>query len=186
LGIIAPARRQITQLSEVIIMAESWNDTLLKAQGMIDADEAGSISQDVKNAYQMLATVGTQQFESTGETPVNVQKAIKETLRGQNGYPWRKGGGGVLPATALSVVDSLCSEAANSFGRAFDECGEGIRAFLTPHGRSTKASYLDGSDYGAHISSVIKKNATSLYKAEVWDGTLDGLSSAIMEDDESE
>ena len=186
MGYIAPTRRQITQLSEVIIMAESWNDTLLKAQQMIDADEAGNITNDVRQAFSMLSNVGNQQYEATGETPESIQKAIKETLRNYPGYPWRKGGGGVLPATALSVVDSLSTDAANSFGRAFDECGEGIRAFLTPHGRSSKQSYSDGADYGAYIGKSIKKTATSLYKAGTWDGTLDGLSSAIMEDDEQE
>ena len=53
-------------------MAESWNDTLLKAQQMIDADEAGNITTDVRQAFEMLSNVGNQQYEATGETPESI------------------------------------------------------------------------------------------------------------------
>jgi len=163
-------------------MAETWNDTVIKVEGMINADESGKIEESLKIVAVHMLDMG-----NTNEgLQVQMTKSLREALRGQVGYPWRKGGGGILSATALSVVDTLMSEAASSFATAFDECGTGLRAVLTPHGKSKKNSYANGADYGNFIARTIKKNATTLVREGTWDGTLDGLINSILEDDEEE
>ena len=160
-------------------MVETWNDTKLKVNTMIDADEQGSIDESLRVVCSHLIATG----DAKPDMQDQMTKSLKEVLRGQNGYPWRRGGGGILSATALSVVDSICAEAASSFATAFDECGTGIRALLTPHGKSKKNSYSDGADYGNSVARAIRKNATQLFKDGVWDGSMDGLNNAILADD---
>lgn len=160
-------------------MVETWNDTKLKVNTMIDADEQGTIDESLRVVCGHLIATG----DAKPDMQEQMTKSLKEVLRGQNGYPWRRGGGGILSATALSVVDSICAEAASSFATAFDECGVGIRALLTPHGKSKKNSYSDGADYGQYVAKSIRKNATQLFKDEVWDGSMDGLQDAILPDD---
>jgi hypothetical protein len=163
-------------------MVETWNDTKLKVNTMIDADEAGTIDESLRVVCGHLIATG----DAKPDMQLQMTKSLKEVLRGQNGYPWRRGGGGILSATALSVVDSICSEAASSFATAFDECGSGIRALLTPHGKSKKNSYADGADFGQYIAVKIRKTATGLFKDETWDGTMDGLQDAIIADEPEE
>jgi len=160
-----------------VLKMETWEDTKKKVETMIAADDRGSLDEGLKVvAVQLIAT-----GDSKPEMQEQMTKTLKEALRGCHGYPWRRGGGGILSAAALSTVDAIVSDVETAFAEAFDSC-VGVQALLLPHGKSKNTHFASGADYASTLTKTIRKNATTLYKAG-WDGSLDGLGISSQEEE---
>jgi|TARA_R100000030_G_scaffold8690_6_gene5941 hypothetical protein len=151
-----------------VVNMETWEETKKKVNAMIDAN-GDSLDENLRIVSKHLMEAG----DNNPLSQPQMAKSLRETLRGCNGYPWRRGGGGILSATALSTVDGIVADVESAFSQAFDSC-VGVRAFLLPHGKSKNTHFENGADYASMLTKTIRKNATQLYKAG-WDGTLEGL-----------
>ncbi len=156
---------------------ETWEDTKRKVEAMIEANGDNLDESLVIVCHHLMS-----QGDTKVETQQQMAKSLKEVLRGCNGYPWRRGGGGILSATALSTVDAIVADVQSAFAEAFDSCGDGVRAFLLPHGKSKNSHFADGADYASTLTKTIRKNATNLYKLG-WDGTIEGLGFSLQEEE---
>lgn len=158
---------------------ETWEDTKNKVNTMIEADTLGSLDDGLRIVCTHLIATG----DSKPEMQEQMAKSLREVLRGSHGYPWRRGGGGILSATALSTVDAIVANVEDNFATAFNIGGAGLRALLVPHGKSKKSHFDNGADYASTLTKTIRKNATTLFKAG-WDGNLETLDTYSSQEEE--
>ena len=158
---------------------ETWEETRNKVNKMIEADTQNSIDESLKIVCTHLIANG----DSKVEMQEQMAKSLREVLRGCHGYPWRRGGGGILSATALSTVDAIVTNVEDAFSTAFNSGGAGLRALLVPHGKSKKSHFDNGADYASTLTKTIRKNATTLFKAG-WDGNLETLDTYSSQEEE--
>jgi hypothetical protein len=159
-----------------------WNDRIVGP--LQEAINAGVFDEGTATTLGYLVNLGNSQ--SDDETQLDaIARSIKELCKGKAGSPFgRRGKKPTLPSGALAVSDSLCAEIATTAEEWYNSNGA-YAAVILRHGRSAgNPQFVDGAEYGASVSKKCSGVLKSLYKAETWDGTLEGLLSIDMTEEE--
>jgi|TARA_R100001244_G_scaffold95763_1_gene71860 hypothetical protein len=161
-----------------------WDSVKVRINEMLAADsEINAIPAEIAQMARSLLNIGDGNPANWG----TVTDSVKSLLKPYPGYPYKRGNQGILPAAARAVVDSACAEIDRAFSAAFAETEQFAQPLLRKHGKSTgAATYGDASAYGSALAKKARGAATKLYKAGVWDGTLEGLSNCVEYDTEEE
>tara|TARA_B100001250_G_C19813694_1_gene797086 strand:+ start:3904 stop:4410 length:507 start_codon:yes stop_codon:yes gene_type:complete len=161
-----------------------WESVKLKVNGMLEGDaEIQAIPEDISSLATMLLEAG----DANEASRENLLVSVKGMLKGYPGYPWIRGNQGILPAAAKAVVDSASEQIREAAINFWEATSEYSQPFLRKHGKSKGSPvYTDAHDYANSLVKKVKKNASDLYKAEEWDGSLAGLADVSSYDDVTE
>ena len=159
---------------------QEWNDRIVGP--LQDAIDAGVFDEGTAVTLGYLVNLGNNSNEADLE---GVAKSIKELCKGKPGSPFgRRGKPPALPSGPLAVADQLSADIVETFSDAF-ESNEAYRAVILRHGRSKGSrNHIDGNAYAATIVKSVMTVLKDSYKDESWDGTSEGLSALISDEEE--
>ena len=159
---------------------QEWNDRIVgPLQEAIDADV---FDEGTAETLGYLVNLGNNSNEAD---LVGVAKSIKELCKGKPGSPFgRRGKPPALPSGPLAVADQLNADIVETFSNAFNS-NDAFRAVILRHGRSKGSrNHLDGNAYASTIAKSAMTVLKDAYKIGSWDGTYEGLSSLISDEEE--
>lgn len=161
-----------------------WDSVKIKVNQMLDGDvEVQAIPSDVVTLAQMLITTG----DNNTTTRDSLTNSIKDMLKPYDGYPWKRGNQGILPAAAKAVVDTACETIRDAAREFYVTTEQYTQPLIRKHGKSSGSpNYSDADEYAGELAAKARRTATKLFKEKSWDGTVAGLSDCISYDDTEE
>ena len=114
-----------------------------------------------------------------------VWDSIKSLIRGMPGSPVRRGIKPSLPASVRVVVDSVVQTVEDA-SRNFFNHDSTIQAVILKHGKAGGGAFADATEYASYMGKKARSSMTKAFKAETWDGTLEGLTDGMPVHDEEE
>ena len=158
-----------------------WDSVKMKVDSCLEGDVDGVIPGDVRSLASMLIETGDNNVDNRAALANSIKAMLKDFPSGK--AVWRRGNQGLLPAAAMVVVDSACEEIRAAAYDFFEATQQYSQPLLRKHGKSKGAPvYVDADDYANSLAKKARGTARDLFKAEEWDGSLDGLSACAEYD----
>tara|TARA_R110001592_G_scaffold224032_2_gene479579 strand:- start:22568 stop:23047 length:480 start_codon:yes stop_codon:yes gene_type:complete len=154
----------------------NWNSHVLELEEFMQTD---AVSEQLGQVLQFQINLGN----ANEEQRERVWDSIKSLIRGMPGSPVRRGIKPSLPAAVRVVVDSVVNTLESSATDFFNSDGV-IQAVVLKHGKAGGGSYANATEYANYLGKKARSNMTKAYKAQTWDGSLDGLLQIELNDEE--
>ena len=169
-------RYKVNKMSEV-----DWESVKTKVDSCLEGDIDSVIPGDVRSLAAMLIETGDNNVDNRSALANSIKAMLKDFPSGK--AVWRRGNQGLLPAAAMVVVDAACEEIRAAAYDFFEATAQYSQPLIRKHGKSKGSPvYTDAADYANSLAKKARGTARDLFKAEEWDGTLDGLSACAEYD----
>ena len=156
----------------------NWNSHVIELKEFIATD---AVNDQLAQVLNFQITLGSENVEQRER----VWDSIKSLIRGMPGSPVRRGIKPSLPASVRVVVDSVV-QTVEEASRNFFTHDSTIQAVILKHGKAGGGAFADASEYASYMGKKARSAMTKAYKAETWDGTLEGLTDGMPVYDEEE
>tara|TARA_R100000329_G_scaffold29585_1_gene27171 strand:- start:1690 stop:2187 length:498 start_codon:yes stop_codon:yes gene_type:complete len=157
---------------------QDWNSKVIELNEFIATD---AVNDQLAQVLNFQITLGSENEEQRDR----VWDSIKSLIRGMPGSPVRRGIKPSLPASVRVVVDSVVQTVEDA-SRNFFNHDSTIQAVILKHGKAGGGAFADATEYASYMGKKARSAMTKAFKAETWDGTLEGLTDGMPVHDEEE